>query len=109
MKIIRTLIVCILIMCFFNYAYSQEPLIIKGKITNANNNPLSSVWVVVVENDSIIGKSLTGDDGKYFINKLATNRYKIYITRDLKLNSVLDSSTFRIAKDTILNFKSRNN
>ncbi len=52
---------------------------ITGKVTASSDEPLSSVWVVVAQNGVEKGRSLTGDDGTYFIGNLKEGTYSIIV------------------------------
>jgi len=109
MKRNALIIVTVLLFGSLFCVFAQQPYKIKGKITDQNNNPLSSQWVMITLKDSIIGKSLTGDDGKFFIDNLPPNNYQIIFTRTPDLNSILDSFQFQIVKDTLINIQKANN
>ncbi len=52
---------------------------ITGKVMSSSNKPLSSVWVMVAQNGVEKGRSLTGDDGTYFIGNLKEGTYSILV------------------------------
>ncbi len=54
---------------------------IKGAVTSSSGKPFSSVWVVVSQNGNEKGRSLTGDDGKYYISNLSDGVYDLAVYR----------------------------
>jgi hypothetical protein len=58
---------------------------ITGRIESASSRkPLPSLWVVVYDGRTLKGRSLTGDDGKYYIGGLEYKGYKIVVRRGSK-------------------------
>lgn len=49
---------------------------------NVKSRPVSSVWVILSQQDRVKGRALTGDDGKYYIGRLEKGEYKITVKRD---------------------------
>ena len=41
--------------------------------------PLASVWVIISQNDKEKGRSLTGDDGTYYISNLSAGTYNVMV------------------------------
>lgn len=78
---------------------------INGTISNLNNQVLSSIWVLLYTNNTIVNKTATSDDGQYLIEEVNPGKYRIYFTRYVDLTSVIDSAEITITKDTVLNFK----
>ena len=61
---------------------SAEPLYITGKVQSASSGrPIPSLWVIIYEGETVKGRSLTGDDGKYYIGALDRREYKIAVRR----------------------------
>lgn len=62
-------------------AFSAEPggRHIKGVVTASQNRPVTSVWVTLSQNGTEKGRSLTGDDGKYYISNLDDGTYDIAV------------------------------
>lgn len=84
MKIVRILhpvFGIILLAALFSFAFSAEPggRYIKGLVTAPTGRPLASVWVTVSQNGAEKGRSLTGDDGKYYISNLNDGAYDIVV------------------------------
>ena len=57
---------------------------VKGTVTSAGT-PARSVWVIVSMNGREKGRSLTGDDGKYYIANLAPGTYDVVVRRAQQL------------------------
>ena len=51
---------------------------VKGLVMSSNK-PLRSVWVIASQNGTEKGRSLTGDDGKYFIDNLPGGTYDLIV------------------------------
>ena len=56
---------------------------VKGLVTSSNK-PLRSVWVIASQNGTERGRSLTGDDGKYFIDNLPAGTYDMVVEQAKK-------------------------
>lgn len=54
---------------------------IKGVVQSPSGGPFSSVWVIVSQNAREQGRSLTGDDGKYYISNLSDGGYDLQVYR----------------------------
>ncbi len=52
---------------------------IKGTVTEVSGAPVASVWVVFTRGETEAGKSLTGDDGKYYVGGLARGHYTVIV------------------------------
>jgi hypothetical protein len=78
----RTSLGAILAAVVFSIAISAQsnPNYIKG-VVKSSGRPLSSVWVIVNQNGSEKGRSLTGDDGRYYINNLSDGVYDLTVYR----------------------------
>jgi hypothetical protein len=57
---------------------------VKGTVTSAGK-PARSVWVIVSLNGREKGRSLTGDDGKYYIADLDPGTYDFVVERGEQL------------------------
>jgi hypothetical protein len=53
---------------------------ITGTVSKGGN-PLPSVWVVISQDGYEKGRSLTGDDGKYYVSNLSDGVYKVAVYR----------------------------
>jgi len=47
----------------------------------SSNSPASSLWVEVVNGGERVARSLTGDDGRYYISGLAAGSYEIIVLK----------------------------
>jgi len=56
---------------------------VTGKVTSASSTPVRSVWVVLYEGSSPKSRSLTGDDGRYYIGRLDRRTYTIIVRRQI--------------------------
>ena len=54
---------------------------IKGVVQSPSGRAFSSVWVIVSQNGYEKGRSLTGDDGKYYISNLNDGVYDLVVYR----------------------------
>jgi hypothetical protein len=57
---------------------------VKGTVTSAGK-PARSVWVIVSLNGREKGRSLTGDDGKYYLANLDPGTYDFVVERGEQL------------------------
>jgi Carboxypeptidase regulatory-like domain len=61
---------------------------VTGKVTSASSGrPVRSVWVIVKQGDNEKGRSLTGDDGSYYISNLGDGQYEIIATKGASQHS----------------------
>jgi len=51
---------------------------VKGAVTRSGR-PVPSAWVILTQNGSEKGRSLTGDDGKYYVGGLDAGDYEIAV------------------------------
>ena len=72
-------------------AYAQEFL--TGTVRWASGQAVPSVWVVLTQGVTEQGRSLTGDDGKYYIGNLNPGDYQVQVKRG---DAVLLSSTVHL-------------
>jgi len=54
---------------------------LSGLISTPEGGPVAAVWLVVSNNGDEVKRSLTGDDGRYYVNDLAAGRYDITVER----------------------------
>ena len=54
---------------------------LKGVVQSPSGRMFSSVWVVVSQNGHEQGRSLTGDDGRYYISNLNDGGYDLAVYR----------------------------
>lgn len=50
-------------------------------ISGASRTPISSIWVTAYQNGARRGRSLTGNDGRYYIGGLDGGKYDIVVIR----------------------------
>lgn len=58
----------------------QPSVYITGKVVQ-RSNPVRSVWVLLYDGNRLQGRSLTGDDGRYYIGGLENKKYTIIVKR----------------------------
>jgi hypothetical protein len=71
-----------LLLVVFSVALSAPPngnADIRGTVSQPSGQPLRSVWVIVRQNGAEKGRSLTGDDGRYYIGSLNEGGYEIVV------------------------------
>lgn len=76
---------------------------ITGTVTRSGR-PLPSVWVVISQDGYEKGRSLTGDDGKYYLSNLSDGVYKLAVYRG---NRLLIEEQVRLPADTRHNITTR--
>ena len=54
---------------------------ITGTVKRVSGQPISSVWVVLRQGEVEKGRSLSGDDGKYYISGLTEGPYDLVVLR----------------------------
>jgi hypothetical protein len=62
-------------------AYGAGDAYITGRVLTRSSKPLAAVWVVVSEGTTVRGRSLTGDDGRYYVGGLERKGYELAVTR----------------------------
>jgi protocatechuate 3,4-dioxygenase beta subunit len=60
-------------------AQSQRTFL-KGTVLSPAGRPVRSVWVIAAQNGRDTARSLTGDDGRYYIGNLAPGRYDVTVS-----------------------------
>ena len=60
---------------------AQANIYITGKVVQGSSNPVRSVWVILFDGNRLQGRSLTGDDGRYYIGGLQNKTYTIVVRR----------------------------
>ncbi|HEX6896546.1 MAG TPA: hypothetical protein VF146_14805 [Bryobacteraceae bacterium] len=58
----------------------QTSVYITGKVVQ-RSNPVRSIWVLLYDGNRLQGRSLTGDDGRYYIGGLENKSYTIIVKR----------------------------
>lgn len=74
---------------------------VTGRITSASDMPATSVWVIIKQNGQERGRSLTGDDGSYYINNLGNGEYELLVSRGGKQLS----RTITLPQNKVFNIK----
>lgn len=59
-------------------AGAADDIHMKGAVTRSGR-PVRSAWVILTRNGDEKGKSLTGDDGRYYIGGLDAGEYEIEV------------------------------
>jgi hypothetical protein len=79
---------------------------VTGKVISATSKkPISSLLVVVYENGTVKGRSLTGDDGKYYIGYLNNKIYTITVEKN---RQKIFTSQIRLPDNQNYNIEIRN-
>ncbi|HEX8774267.1 MAG TPA: carboxypeptidase-like regulatory domain-containing protein [Pyrinomonadaceae bacterium] len=80
--IFQTVVGVILLSIVFSMTLSARSAAtyITGTVTKFGR-PLPSVWVIISQGGYEKGRSLTGDDGKYYLGNLSDGVYKIEVYR----------------------------
>lgn len=60
---------------------ADERFHLSGTVTHRGGTPASSVWILVEQQNDVVGKFLTGDDGKYFVRGLEGGTYTLSVKR----------------------------
>ena len=60
---------------------AQASIYITGMVVQGGSYPVRSVWVILYDGNRIQGRSLTGDDGRYYIGGLENKSYTIVVRR----------------------------
>jgi hypothetical protein len=65
----------------FSIGLSAQPgaTYITGVVKSSSGRLFASVWVAISQNGAEKGRSLTGDDGKYYISNLNAGTYDIVV------------------------------
>lgn len=81
-RILRPVFGILLLAALFSltaFSANPGPRHIKGMVTASTGRPVTSVWVTVSQGGTEKGRSLTGDDGKYYISNLDDGTYDIVV------------------------------
>ena len=70
-----------LLTIIFSVTLGAQPdgISVKGVVKSSSGRLLTSVWVIISRNDEEKGRSLTGDDGKYYISNLSGGVYDLMV------------------------------
>jgi hypothetical protein len=75
---------------------------VQGTVTTASGQPVASAWVVFARGGAEQGKSLTGDDGKYYVAGLRTGEYQVTVRKG---DQVIYSGTASVSGDQSLDIR----
>jgi Carboxypeptidase regulatory-like domain len=65
---------------------------ITGKVSARSSSPARSVWVMVYDGPTLKGRSLTGDDGRYYIAGLDDKTYTIVVRKQASGSNLVSQS-----------------
>lgn len=72
----------VFVMSFSPPADAQPSLFLTGRVVSkSSGKPISSVWVEVIKSGELVGRSLTGNDGKYYISGLEEGSYEVVVVK----------------------------
>ncbi len=63
--------------------FNQSYYYITGTVTNNLNRPVPKVWVILFQGAIEKKRTLTGNDGKYYLGRLPAGTYKIIAQKQL--------------------------
>jgi hypothetical protein len=64
---------------------------VTGVVTSPSSAPVRSVWVILYDGTALRGRSLTGDDGRYYVGRLDKKTYRIIVRRQVTGNDLFKS------------------
>ena len=67
-------------------------LYLTGKVTAGPSNPARSVWVMVFDGSQLKGRSLTGDDGRFYIGGLEQKTYRVVVRKQASGGNLISQS-----------------
>jgi len=91
------------LMIFCPQAFSASSYL-TGKVTSGQSVPARSLWVMVFDGNRLKAKSLTGDDGRYYIGRLQAQTYKVVVRRQVS-GSNLVSESVSLPEDRVHNIR----
>ena len=77
---------------------------ITGKVTIGPSNPANAVLIIVYDGPREITRSLTGNDGRYYIGGLADKAYTIVVRKQLS-GPNLFSASVTLPKNRVYNIE----
>jgi hypothetical protein len=99
----RTLLVIAALICIanLNVNLTAQPRgsfehSITGRVLSRISKPVPNLWVLAYEGSRLKNRSLTGDDGSYFIARLEAKTYTIVVKRELRSTEDLFRSDVRV-------------
>lgn len=81
MRKIRTLAVVLLAATALSLSAMAHAASLGGQITTTDGSPAAKVWLVVSKDGDEVKRSLTGDDGRYYLDGLAAGGYQVTVER----------------------------
>ena len=91
----------LLIFCPGSFSASSY---LTGTVTSGQSRPVRSVWVMVFDGNRLKGRSLTGDDGRYYIGGLEAGTYTVVVRRQAS-GSNLFSESATLPRDRVRNLR----
>jgi hypothetical protein len=88
--IVRTALGIVLLAAVFAMTpiAQSEGNYITGVVTSTSGRPVASAWVIISQDGNEKGRSLTGDDGTYYISNLSAGTYHLMVYgRDRQLST----------------------
>jgi hypothetical protein len=73
-----------------------------GKVTSGPSNPARSLWVMVFDGSQLKGRSLTGDDGRFYVGGLDQKAYTVVVRKQAS-GSNLSSQPVTLPHDQVHN------
>lgn len=82
MNHIRKILIILALVCLVNPIWADSNGIIKGKVTDINNNPIEFATIALLNpvNDHIIKGEMSNNKGEFVIENIQTGTYKIKVT-----------------------------
>lgn len=77
---------------------------ITGKVTYRQSNPARSLWVLVYDGATLKGRSLTGDDGRYYVGGLEEKTYTVVVKKQPSGNN-LASEKITLPQNRVCNIE----
>jgi hypothetical protein len=87
----------------FRKQQGPPTFIVKGTVL-VGKKPVRSVWVVIMQNGKETNRSLTGDDGKFYLTNLTNGSYELAVQRK---TVQLCSKQVGVYSDMVVDFKLR--
>ena len=80
-RMVQTMLGGWLLATIFSVALSAQADHLTGMVKSSSGAPLASVWVIISQDGVQKGKSLTGNDGKYYISNLGGGTYQVVVMK----------------------------
>jgi hypothetical protein len=75
---------------------------IRGAVVSAAGRPAGSVWVLVLQGTREAGRTVTADDGRYYVGRLSPGSYTVLVKRG---KSILYRGQVTLPRDAIHNVR----